>query len=108
VLIHFELNNTTHDRIVDKSVPYYDSRTDEHIVVSLELRSILAGIVVVPGGGIGNRSLAARKVLEVNQHTLMVVEIPKQVDLTMHYLTRQRLNEGNLMLDGRRLAVGLF
>ena len=45
-------------------------------MVCLELGSILAGIVIVIGGSIGNGRLAAWEVLEVNQHALMVVEIP--------------------------------
>ena len=49
---------------------------------------------------ISDGALAAREVLEVDEYTLMVIEIPQQVDLTMHYLTRQWMNERHLMLDG--------
>ena len=45
-------------------------------MVSLELGRIFACIVVVSGVSIGNRGFTARKVLEVNQHTLIGIEIP--------------------------------
>ena len=74
--LHFEFDDTTHYGIIDEGGFYGEPGTNENIVVGFKLGSIYACIVVIVRVWIGNRCLAAREVLEVNQHTFLFVDVP--------------------------------
>lgn len=53
-------------------------------------------------------SFVPGEVLEINQNTFIVIEIPKEVDLSMNYLSCKWLDERNFVLDSMSLAIGVF
>ena len=58
--------------------------------------------------GIHNRCFVAREVLEVNQYTFVLIQIPEKVYLATNDLSRKRLSERYLVLDGKGFAIGLL
>ena len=85
VSLQFQTDDTSHDGIVDECILNGESGSLQDIAIGLELGGIEASIMLVTR--ICDGALAAREVLEVDEYTLVVIEIPQQVDLAMHHLT---------------------
>ena len=104
-ILQIESDHTTHDGIVDEGISHCEARGLKHLVICLELRGIITCVMLIFLTRCGNGCLTSWEVLEINQHTFMVIKHPKQVDLTMYNLTRKWLNEWHLMLDRRGFAI---
>jgi len=76
VELHIESDHTTHDGVVDEGISYCDARGLKNFAIGLELRSILTCIMLIFLTRRGNCCLTSWEVLEINQYTLILVEIP--------------------------------